>query len=121
MPKNQYVAEQWIQSLASYYFTVMYITSFVTFVTSIVSEKEKKMKEVMRMMGMMDSAFWYEKSVFLFYIENNIIFKDFVANYLFDTVYSTKYYLDHLSLFNILFQINSIIMFFFHTHRALFN
>ncbi len=121
MPKKEFVVEQLTQSLASYYFTVMYITSFVTFVTGIVSEKEKKMKEVMRMMGMMDSAFWYEKSVFLFYIENIIIFKDFVVNYLFDTVYSTKYNLDHVSLFNILFQINSIIMLFFHTHRALFH
>ena len=65
MPKSEYAAEQFTLMLASYYFTVMYVTSFVTFVTSIVSEKEKKIKEVMRMMGMMDSAFWYLKLVFI--------------------------------------------------------
>ena len=58
MPKNEYTVESILQGLASYCFSVMYVTSLVTFVTNIVSEKEKKIKEAMRMMGMLDSAFW---------------------------------------------------------------
>jgi hypothetical protein len=59
MPKAEYLNEQiTLTGTASFYFTIMYVTSLVTFVTNVVSEKEKKIKELMRMMGMRDTAFW---------------------------------------------------------------
>ena len=59
MPKGSYVSPNTlINTIASLFFALLFISSLVTFVTNVVAEKEKKIKEVMRMMGMVDSAFW---------------------------------------------------------------
>ena len=59
MPKHSHIHDKnMFAGIASYYFSLFFVTSLMTFTTNIVAEREKNIKHLMKTMGMYESAFW---------------------------------------------------------------
>lgn len=59
MPKHSHMHDtNMFSGIASYYFSLFFLTGLMTLTSDIVKEKEKRIENLMKILGMDKSAFW---------------------------------------------------------------